>query len=281
MYDFGALRTEIDELVTTFPNIHVQDIGHSILHKPIYELSIGKGARLIHWNGSFHANEWVTSLLLMKALRTVGRALTENEELLEHISLSVVPMVNPDGVDLVHHGSVAAGAYQSFVEEINNRHNHRTFTSWKANIRGVDLNNQFPAQWELEQRRKPKAPTFRDFPGYAPLSEPESIAMYQLMRRKKFHRVLAFHTQGNVIYWGYNGKEPASSLHTVHALASKSGYVPIQTVDSHGGYKDWIIHEYSSEGYTVEVGKGINPLPISTFPQLYKEVESICLESIQ
>lgn len=82
------------------------------------------------------------------------------------------------------------------------------FSGWKANIRGVDLNNQFPARWEIEAARKRQRPAPRDYPGPAPLTEPESQAMARLTRESNFDRVLAYHTQGEVIYWGFENLQP-------------------------------------------------------------------------
>ncbi|MCY9076728.1 hypothetical protein MOE51_20580, partial [Bacillus inaquosorum] len=63
-------------------------------------------------------------------------------------------------------------------EELERLNDHRpNFNEWKANINGVDLNKQFPSLWEIEKYRKPAAPSYRDFPGISPLTEPESIAM--------------------------------------------------------------------------------------------------------
>src|SRR5690606_3333435 len=158
------------------------------------------------------------------------------------VALSIVPMVNPDGVNLVLNGPPAEEPWRSRVVEINN--GSRDFSGWKANIRGVDLNNQYPARWEIEQARKPKQPEPRDFPGERPLSEPEAIALAELTRRKDFDRVLAFHTQGEVIYWGFENLEPPEAETIVNEFARVSGYVPIRTVDSYAGYKDWFIQEW-------------------------------------
>ena len=123
--------------------------------------------------------------------------------------LSIVHMVNPDGVNLVLNGLPSINPWNEKVIQIN--HGSTDFSGWKANIRGVDLNNQFPANWEFEKGRKPKQPEPRDYPGSAPLSEPESQAMAALTRKRNFSRVLAFHTQGEVIYWGYENLEPPVS----------------------------------------------------------------------
>src|SRR5699024_12513012 len=110
---------------------------------------------------------------------------------------SVVPMVNPDGVDLVLNGSEAAGQYQEEVLAIN--HQNEDFFNWKANIRGVDLNNQYSAKWDLEAQRKPTSPAPRDYPGLYPSSEPEAIAMSHLAMERNFFRLNAFPAQGEAI----------------------------------------------------------------------------------
>lgn len=59
--------------------------------------------------GSIHANEWITSPLLMKFLEDLCLAYVEGSNLygynvrniLEYTSLYIVPMCNPDGVNLV------------------------------------------------------------------------------------------------------------------------------------------------------------------------------------
>src|SRR5699024_7554812 len=128
--------------------------------------------------------------------------------------------------------------------------------------------------------RKPSSPQPRDFPGYAPLTEPESIAMAELTGNRNFQRVNTFHTQGEVIYWGYEGLEPPESELIVHENARVSGYEPIRYIDSYAGFKDWFIQVYRRPGFTVELGTGINPLPISQFNEIYEETLGIMLANL-
>src|SRR5690606_173378 len=153
------------------------------------------------------------------------------------------------------HGLPAEEPYRSSVLQINQ--GNTDFSGWKANIRGVDLNNQFPALWELEAERRIKEPAPRDFPGPAPLTEPEAIAMAELTRESNFQRVLAFHTQGRVIYWGFENLEPPESEQLALEFARVSGYAPIRTVDSYAGYKDWFIQDWRRPGFTIELGQGV------------------------
>ena len=144
------------------------------------------------------------------------------------------------------------------------------FSGWKANISGVDLNDQFPANWDLERARNPKKPGPRDYGGESPLSEPEAIAMADLTRRRDFARVLAFHTQGEVIYWGFENLEPPESEVLVNEFSRVSGYEPVQTIESYAGYKDWFIQEWRRPGFTVELGTGKNPLPSASLMKFMK-----------
>jgi g-D-glutamyl-meso-diaminopimelate peptidase len=90
---------------------------------------------------------------------------------------------------------------------------------------------------------------------------------------------LAFHSQGQVIYWGFKGLEPPESERIVRRLGVLSGYEPIRTAESAAGYKDWFIQQYRRTGFTVEVGVGTNPLPIEQFPMIWNRTLGILLEA--
>ncbi|MFP7297640.1 M14 family metallopeptidase [Neobacillus niacini] len=284
---FGSeiLMKQMKTLKKYYPFINVDTIGTSVLGKPIQEIRIGKGMKKVHINASFHANEWITTMVLMTLVNQYLISLTNRTpirgintiNLYNETELSIVPMVNPDGVDLVLNGPPTS--CRNDVMNINEGSNE--FVHWKANIRGVDLNNQFPANWEIEQERKePKAPAPRDFPGTSSLSEPEAIAMADLMKNNHYDRILAFHTQGEEFYWGYEGFEPPESEVIAREFERVSGYKAIQNVDSHAGFKDWYIQEFKRPGFTIELGRGINPLPLSQFNDILKKVEGIFLASL-
>lgn len=285
-YDSKWLDATIANMKKTYPFISIGSIGNSVLGKPIHEIKIGKGTKKIHMNASFHANEWITTMTLMSLLNSyllsfkTESAIQEFDAkfFYENIELSVVPMVNPDGVDLVLNGPPLE--YKEEIMKIN--HDSDDFIHWKANIRGVDLNKQFPANWEAvkESGQAPNKPSLRDYPGNVPLSEPEAIAMANLVRNNHFDYILAFHTQGEEFYWGYEGFEPPESAVMAKKLEQVSGYKAIQYIDSHAGFKDWFIQEFKRPGFTIELGKGINPLPLSQFTKIVKSAEMLFLAAL-
>lgn len=285
-YTYEKMLRDIQHLQHIYPFIYNQAIGSSVMGKDLIELQIGAGTQDVHLNGSFHANEWITTPIIMRFINEYVLSLTNKMPIRGIFTLplfmdtlfSIVPIVNPDGVNLVLNGSSSAGEYKQEVLAINNQ--NEDFSNWKANIRGVDLNNQYPAKWDVEAQRKPTTPEPRDYPGPYPLSEPEAIAMANLAQKRNFIRMNAFHTQGEEIYWGFEGLEPPISEAIVNEYARVSGYNAVRYLDSYAGYKDWFIQEFRKPGFTVELGSGINPLPIQQFPDIYEKSLGIMLANL-
>ncbi|MGM9927326.1 MAG: M14 family metallocarboxypeptidase [Bacillus sp. (in: firmicutes)] len=273
IYHYGRLESDIYSLSARYPFLDVRNIGQSVLGKNLYELRLGSGKKVIHFNASFHGNEWITSMVLMEWFQHVIEMYEMTEAILQDVQLSLVPMVNPDGVDLVFRGTEAAmGLFD--VESMN--HHKKDYCGWKANIRGVDLNKQFPANWEqYKMQTYAQTPSYRDYPGEQPLSEPEAIAMKNLVECSNFQQVIALHTQGKEFYWGYGGLEPEEASIIAEKLEKISCYKGIQNINSHAGFRDWFILQYRKPGFTIELGKGINPLPLSQFPEIVCEVAPI------
>ena len=163
------------------------------------------------------------------------------------------------------------------AQEISRNYPYLSFPDdWKANINGVDLNLQFPAGWGNAKRIKYAqgftSPAPRDFVGFGPLTEPESLALYNYSLRKNFNLILAYHTQGKEIYWQFQNYAASNAEKIGKQLANISGYtlanVPYES--GFAGYKDWFLLKYSRPGYTIEAGLGDNPLPISQFNEIYE-----------
>ena len=285
-YDYSLLMNDLTKLQAAYPFLQNTAIGNSVLERPIPEILIGRGTKRVHYNGSFHANEWITTPIIMTFLNDYLLSLTNQTTirglstwpLYEQTTLSIVPMVNPDGVNLVINGPPDNEALKNKLIAWNN--DSTNFSGWKANINGVDLNDQFPAKWALESARNPQTPGPRDYGGEGPLTQPEAIAMADLTKKSNFAWVLAFHTQGRVIYWGFENLEPPESETMVEEFSRVSGYEPVKSANSYAGYKDWFIQDWRRPGFTVELGSGTNPLPISQFDAIYQEALGIFLAGL-
>lgn len=281
-YDLARDTAALQE---SYPFLQMVTIGHSVAGKPLRAIRLGNGRKEVFYSGAWHANEWITASVLMKFVEDMARAYSEKEklqgydieEIWDRFSIWIVPMVNPDGVELSVLGIDYAYPYYGEVLAINNGCDN--FTGWTANIRGVDLNHQWPALWEEEARTSPQAPFPRHYGGPYPLSEPEARAVYEFTKGHDFLGVLAYHSQGQVIFWGFQHMEPAGSEEIVRRMQTLSTYTPVHTADSFAGYKDWFIQEHRRPGYTIEVGVGVNPVPIEQFDSIYHQNQGILLEA--
>ena len=51
----------------------------------------------------------------------------------------------------------------------------------------------------------------------------------------------------------------------------------MEGITSCRGFKDWFIETYDRPGFTVEIGKGTNPLPLEQFPEIYRKLRELLL----
>ena len=282
-YTYEVTMREIERLLLFYPFLEKAAIGSSVMGKEIPVLKLGNGSREVCYSGAFHANEWITVPVLLQFVEAYAQAVAAGEELYgtdarslyQQVTLYVIPVVNPDGVDLVTR-ALTEGEYYARARQIGALYPNIPFPQgWKANIDGIDLNLQFPAGWEQAKEIKYaqgyETPAPRDYVGEAPLSAPESRAVYEFTIAHDFSMILAYHTQGEVIYWKYKDLEPADSRRIAEHFSAVSGYAMEDTPYASGnaGYKDWFILQFDRPGYTIEAGYGENPLPIQQFPEIY------------
>ena len=284
IYYFDLMETQLIKLVREYPFLTLGKIGESTQQRILYCLSLGSGKRKIHVNGSHHANEWITSCVIMKSVEVLCRFIRhrrtcfgiEGEKLLQRVTFDFVPMVNPDGVNLCTKG-VKDEKYLDNLIKMNAGSDD--FSRWKANIRGVDLNRNYNAGFnDYAAISEAKYPSYAYYQGEKPESEPETKALIHLTKARDYDLAFAYHTQGEVIYWTYQKLFIKYANEYAKLFSKVSGYQldePGPQAAS-GGYKDWFMLHFKKPGFTIECGRGENPIDssqldtilIQTFPIL-------------
>ena len=276
----------IQKLVRTYPFLRSETLITTVFQRPIPTLVIGNGPRKVIFSASHHANEWITTLILLKfaedfaeAIRTGGKLYDQDAKTLaEAVTIYMVPMVNPDGVDLVVDAIPQDSIQYDLARRLSQNYPDIPFPEgWKANLLGVDLNLQYPAGWlqarEIKFSQGYVNPGPRDYVGRAPLNQIEARALSEYTRYIDPELVVAFHSQGKEIYWQFQDIFVPGARELGEKMAEASGYALADTPfnSSFAGYKDWFIKEFRRPGYTIEVGEGVNPLPISQFTEIYRD----------
>jgi g-D-glutamyl-meso-diaminopimelate peptidase len=209
-------------------------IGYSCHGKEIFAFHVGKetGRQFIAVY-AVHAREWITTRLALKHIKA-------------RVSCGgwIIPLLNPDGAVI----------------------SETTFPLWKANVRGVDLNCNFDADWgsgRLNTHVRGGENCIGDFP----FSEPETMALRDFTLKIRPFVTLSFHTKGEEIYWEYGGK---GDIRGAKIISDVTGYEIKRIFGSAGGYKDWCIQKLKIPAYTIECGSDNLAHPITDIKKLKK-----------
>ena len=273
-------------LAEKYPFCRTEVIGISVYGRPLRALVIGNGERKVIYSAAHHANEWITALVLLKFAEDLAEAVENNTRIYSILAKNItaaatiylIPMVNPDGVDLVVGAIPPESAPYQEAEKLAAFYPEIPFSKgWKANLLGIDLNLQYPAGWlqarEIKFMQGFTRPGPRDYVGRAPLNQLETKALAEFTEFLDPQLVLAYHSQGKEIYWKFRDYFVPGARELGEVMARVSGYELADTPyeSSFAGYKDWFIQNFRRPGYTVEVGSGENPLPLSQFPEIYRD----------
>ena len=276
----------IQELARTYPIFRVKELTQTAFGRSVWAVEVGEGDRHVLYSAAHHANEWITTPILLKFLEQLAQAVQSGgtlygvpvQTIMKHTTLHIVPMVNPDGVDLVTGAIAPESPSWKQAEGLAENYPQIPFPDgWKANLLGVDLNLQYPAGWlqarEIKFSQGYTRPGPRDYVGRAPLIQRESRALADYTEEVDPALVLAYHSQGKEIYWQFRDYFVPGAKELGDVMARVSGYrlaeVPYES--AFAGFKDWFIQQFRRPGYTVEVGEGQNPLPLSQFPEIYRD----------
>ncbi|MFR6335687.1 MAG: M14 family zinc carboxypeptidase [Oscillospiraceae bacterium] len=288
-YSSALIGYVVRGLAARYPTLAIGEFGRSVLGKPLWYLTLGSGEKCVFYNAAHHANEWITTPLLLTFCEQLCARLGDGGELggqdiralLRQVTLVLAPAVDPDGIDLVT-GALSRERTDAAYTLAQNYP-----ASLPVRLEGEHPRHrpQPPVPRRMEHRARDQirrglhAPGPRDYVGPAPLTAPESLAMYGFTRALDPQLTLSYHTQGRVIYWQYDGYDVPGSKAIAERFAAASGYAVAETpyASGHAGYKDWFLQDFRRPGFTIEAGSGENPLPLSQFPDIWSDNLGILL----
>lgn len=183
------------------------------------------------------------------------------DEILESFNIFFIPSINPDGFKIVSSGQYA---------------NHRKNTTdtnkngkLDKGIDGVDINRNFPINWNKEEQYKVHEPYFA---GTSAGSETETKIMMDFMKRERFLFTVNYHSSyigdyNELIFYPWNWKEGKSPhWEEMNYLASylskflkkdysKENYIVHSGITSKVGFfRDWAYSETGTLFFDIEVG---------------------------
>ena len=291
---YSRVQKAIDWLGNEYKALKIFPIGKSVNGRDITALCVGNPHGSTLYIGAVWGMEWLTTLLLLRFCETVAEALQNGgtvsdvnvERALRRRSLTIIPCLNPDGVEIVLSGAEAAGAWQDLVEKTGGDAGCRTV--WNANARGVDIGRNLTGSRGLSFYPAPKDACAEGYEGPYPGSEPETAAVTTFCLTYQPRSLYTLHNNGEKIYYQYDNSIPDRSHMIAQILASSSGYTAVShssvvsgtealRQDARNGLKNWFIKTLGNPGFAIEVGMGGQQLTAQDLNKIYRRTEEMLM----
>lgn len=290
-YSFTQMETDLKALAAAYPEtMQLQVIGQSYEGRNLYCAVIGStdAPKKILFQGAMHAREYMSVPILMKQIETLLQGAkagalyngTKVSDLLNQVCFYYVPMINPDGVTISQSGEEGAtDEVKQILQDAYARDKENGVTSasyeeylkrWKANARGVDLNNNWDSGSWSGGNGYPRSQGYR---GTEPLSEPETQALAQLTRDVHFDAAISYHNMGDIIYWDTANNLASTASKEMADIINKATHYAIMDAKGYGGFKDWLQSRSDDPvpGITIEIGQSAAPVDFSEYPVLWQQ----------
>ncbi|KAH8365478.1 hypothetical protein KR093_001181 [Drosophila rubida] len=195
-YTFDEINQYIEDIALKYASrVFIKTIGKSFEGRSLKTIRITNGdgrdnKHVILIDGGIHAREWIAHASVLYVIDELVNNHLAHSHLLQDFDWIILPVLNPDG-------------YEFTQLSADNRFWRKTRQPSSSNCIGTDANRNFDFHWnETGALLHPCSITY---PGPKPFSEPETIAMRDLIHsladRGKMY--LTMHSHGKYILYPY------------------------------------------------------------------------------
>ncbi len=284
LYSYDEMLEDLEILQQKYPQCVKYELkaetyqGRQI---PLVTFGNANAKRHVMVMSAIHAREYMSAQLVMSMLEHYASNYdngkykeTTLKNIFDNVCFIIVPMANPDGVEIAQKGE--KGALTADVKQWV-RQNTKEGTKYdqiKSNARGVDLNRNFRNGFGKDRRYKPTK-NYSHHPGPEPYSEIESVFLLEVSQMHDYALFLNYHTSGNLVYYGCKNAQQSvnnAALKLSNIIKRHTGF-PLYGPDTSpacGSWADEVEVLYKRPSATIELGSK-NPVPISEFNGLYKK----------
>lgn len=284
-YSYETMLDDANKLEAMYPElVKTSSIGKSVEERELLLIEFGRGKNKIFVCGAHHGREYISTSYLMHTIDRYAYAYRNNStwgkynprEILDNVTYCIVPMVNPDGVNLVQNGLYATKNPDEVATMKIYEGSQYGYLAWKANIRGVDLNWNYDKDWSSEKTKNPRGSS--GFTGDRPETEPETIAISRYVDNIPFDAFMSFHTQGEIFYFAEDMNNPT---YVNEVIKRDTGFDEIRDygTGNGGSFFDYVYRNFHKPTITVELCPYIGnyPYPDSDFDTVWNPTKNVLL----
>ncbi len=211
LYSYQEMLEDLDLLQQKYPDVLsyvLEGKTYQGRRIPIVTLGNPKAQKFIMVQSAMHAREYLSAQLVMAMIEHYASNYQSGKyknndlkSILNEVCFIIIPMTNPDGVEIAQQGENGAVTPEVKQWVRQNTSKGIRFDQIKSNARGVDINRNFNNGFGKDPNRKPQK-GYSHFPGTEPYSEFETKFLLDVSKRHDYSLFLNYHTSGNVIYYG-------------------------------------------------------------------------------
>lgn len=286
-YDYKEYVEDLKQLENRYSkHCKVNVIGETADKRNLYEVVLGNPEAKKHLIviANLHAREYMTTLLCMKQieyyLQNYNKQIAGKKPavVFDRVAVHIVPSCNPDGTAISQYGFNAI-RNKTLRRKLKKMGGYAT--TWKANARGVDLNQN----WGYKFKKSGKAGS-SGYTGTKAASEKETKAIIAMVNgiseQGKIVGVVSYHAMGSIIF----GKCANSATSSVKKKTQKmyqtahkiTGYSLYGSSSSRCQSREYFLYKKKIPCITLEIGRTTCPVPQSQFPTVWKENKELVLK---
>lgn len=281
-FNYAVAVNNISDLKKRFPFAEFSVIGRSWCSRGIFSMSVGSGKECVLFAGGIRGQEWLTPAVLFHFFERLCIAYQNDMKVsaikiknaLSERKIIVVPLINPDSLQIAALGEDGAGCYRGLAKRACNG----DYSGWNANARGVDITKNF--NFCFDGGREINRPSPINYGGPSAESEPETRAMVNLCANNNFRHAVLVSSAGEKIF--YNSKEKSSDTAMMAQIFKSVCNYTIgrkTQAEKQGGFCEWFTEEYSKPSFEIKAGNGTNPLSFDGFSDTYERLEELLILS--
>lgn len=263
---YDGMMKYLEILSDRYKCISIVSIGESILGHSIPMISLGGGNKEVMYIGAISGTDRITTQILLRFINEYCEIRQSNRRIynlnLKSIedsrTISIIPMLNPDGTDYVGNGVADDNPIRSRLLSANG--GSEDFSCWRANARGVDLSRNFNYNFAVNKKREMGDGILNgrdaDYSGTHPESEPETGALCGTIRFNQRIKLLLELKNGHGSVCCNPESRAVRAKSIAQSLCRVSGYAMTRETPESlaGSLCGWCSEECGIPSYSVTCG---------------------------
>lgn len=285
--DHGLMMRYLDIMCQRYSFLSVSYIGESILGKGIPIITLGEGEKTLMYVSAHSAKDWIGSILLLRFINEYCETYKNGGRLFNYSigylfstrRLCIVPMLNPDGVDININGVSDDNILRERLLTMNGGED---FSEWTANARGVALSCNYRAGFAEYKNEAASLGIVsggaRGYCGEMPESEPETSALCRYIRyNSKLCATLELQSFGERIFYRVGDRVPPRARIIGDKLSHMSGYraQSEREIVAHGGFFGWCVDEFNVPSFSILYGNDKEQNNVSEYFNIYARLREV------